>query len=157
MTSPDEYGKCARLATSMILDTAMSMGLTLEGLTDCVSDGSEEADGAFLHQTGENERSSLRRTRTTPPSIPITSIPTPQTDDAGFDRQSPKVTLYGTGTTAAKAEHYFTISETLPPAPSITTSSLPDGKVSEVRKSQTLIATAPSLSHGALVASRPVA
>ena len=49
------------------------------------------------------------------------------------------MTLYGTGNYCGKAEHYFTISENAAAAPSITTSSLPDGKVGEAY-SQTLSA-----------------
>ena len=50
------------------------------------------------------------------------------------------MTLYGTGNYCGKAEHYFTISENAAAAPSITTSSLPGGKVGEAY-SQTLSAT----------------
>ncbi len=49
------------------------------------------------------------------------------------------MTLYGTGNYCGKAEHYFTISENAAAAPSITTSSLPGGKVGEAY-SQTLTA-----------------
>ena len=50
------------------------------------------------------------------------------------------MTLYGTGSYCGKAEHYFTISENAAAAPSITTSTLPDGKVGEAY-SQILTAT----------------
>ena len=61
-------------------------------------------------------------------------------EDEGFDpAKAPKVTLYGTGNYCGKAEHYFTISENTAAAPTITTSSLPDGKVGEAY-SQTLTA-----------------
>ena len=60
------------------------------------------------------------------------------------------MTLYGTGNYCGKAEHYFTISENAAAAPSITTDTLPDGKVGEAY-SQTLTATGTThLSHGAL-------
>jgi uncharacterized repeat protein (TIGR02543 family) len=41
------------------------------------------------------------------------------------------VTLYGTGNYCGKAEHYFTISENAAAAPTITTDTLPNGKVGE--------------------------
>ena len=50
------------------------------------------------------------------------------------------MTLYGTGNYCGKAEHYFTISENAAAAPTITTDTLPGGKVGEAY-SQTLSAT----------------
>ena len=41
------------------------------------------------------------------------------------------MTLYGTGNYCGKAEHYFTISESTAAAPTITTDTLPNGKVGE--------------------------
>ncbi len=50
------------------------------------------------------------------------------------------MTLYGTGNYCGKAEHYFTISENAAAAPTITTDTLPNGKVGEAY-SHTLTAT----------------
>ena len=140
--SPDEYGKCA-LCDKYDLGYCYEHGLlTLEGLTDCVSDGSEKKLTGLSHQTGENETKQL--TENTDYTAIYSNNVHPYTlkpDDAGFDpAKAPKVTLYGTGNYCGKAEHYFTISENAAAAPSITTSSLPDGKVGEAY-SQTLIAT----------------
>ena len=152
----DEYGKCT-LCGKYDLGYCYEHGLlTLEGLTDCVSDGSEKKLTGLSHQTGENETKQLAE-NTDYTAIysnnvnPYTLTP----DDAGFDpEKAPKVTLYGTGNYCGKVEHYFTISENAAAAPSITTSSLPDGKVGEAY-SQTLTAngTTPikwSISGGAL-------
>ena len=152
----DEYGKCT-LCGKYDLGYCYEHGLlTLEGLTDCVSDGSEKKLTGLSHQTGENETKQLAE-NTDYTAIysnnvnPYTLTP----DDAGFDpEKAPKVTLYGTGNYCGKVEHYFTISENVAAAPSITTSSLPDGKVGEAY-SQTLTATgtAPitwSISNGTL-------
>ena len=140
--SPDEYGKCA-LCDKYDFGYCYEHGLlTLEGLTDCVSDGSEKKLTGLSHQTGENETKQLAENTDYTASYsnnvhPYTLTP----DDAGFDpAKAPKVTLYGTGNYCGKAEHYFTISENAAAAPSITTSSLPDGKVGEVY-SQILTAT----------------
>ena len=140
--SPDEYGKCA-LCDKYDLGYCYEHGLlTLEGLTDCVSDGSEKKLTGLSHQTGENETKQLAENTDYTASYsnnvhPYTLTP----DDAGFDSEkAPKVTLYGTGNYCGKAEHYFTISENAAAAPSITTSSLPDGKVGEAY-SHTLTAT----------------
>ena len=136
----DEYGKCT-LCGKYDLGYCYEHGLlTLEGLTDCVSDGSEKKLTGLSHQTGENETKQLAE-NTDYTAIysnnvhPYTLTP----DDAGFDSEkAPKVTLYGTGNYCGKAEHYFTISENTA-VPSITTNTLPNGKVGEAY-SQTLTA-----------------
>ena len=140
--SPDEYGKCA-LCGKYDLGYCYEHGLlTLEGLTDCVSDGSEKKLTGLSHQTGENETKQLAENTDYTAGYsnnvhPYTLAP----DDAGFDpAKAPKVTLYGTGNYCGKAEHYFTISENAASAPSITTDTLPDGKVGEAY-SHTLTAT----------------
>ena len=137
----DEYGKCT-LCGKYDLGYCYEHGLlTLEGLTDCVSDGSEKKLTGLSHQTGENKTKQLAE-NTDYTAIysnnvnPYTLTP----DDAGFDpEKAPRVTLYGTGNYCGKAEHYFTISENAAAAPTITTDSLPDGKVGEAY-SQTLTA-----------------
>ena len=138
----DEYGKCT-LCGKYDLGYCYEHGLlTMEGLTDCVSDGSEKKLTLLSHKTGENETKQLAEntdyTATYSNNVnPYTLKP----DDEGFDTEkAPKVTLYGTGNYCGKAEHYFTISENAAAAPSITTSSLPDGKVGEAY-SQILTAT----------------
>ena len=138
----DEYGKCT-LCGKYDLGYCYEHGLlTLEGLTDCVSDGSEKKLTGLSHQTGENETKQLAENADYTASYsnnvhPYTLTP----DDEGFDSEkAPKVTLYGTGNYCGKAEHYFTISENAAAAPSITTSSLPNGKVGEAY-SHTLTAT----------------
>ena len=140
--SPDEYGKCA-LCDKYDFGYCYEHGLlTLEGLTDCVSDGSEKKLTGLSHQTGENETKQLAENTDYTASYSNNVHPyTLKPDDEGFDSEkAPKVTLYGTGNYCGKAEHYFTISENAAAAPSITTSSLPDGKVGEVY-SQILTAT----------------
>ena len=138
----DEYGKCALCGKYDIGYCYENELLTMEGLTDCVSDGSEKKLTGLSHQTGENETKQLAENTDYTASYsnnvnPYTLTP----DDAGFDSEkAPKVTLYGTGNYCGKAEHYFTISENAAAAPSITTSSLPDGKVGEAY-SQILTAT----------------
>jgi len=154
--SPDEYGKCA-LCDKYDLGYCYEHGLlTLEGLTDCAHDGSEKKLTGLSHQTGENKTKQL--TENTDYTAIYSNNVHPYTltpGDEGFDsKKAPKVTLYGTGNYCGKAEHYFTISENAAAAPSITTSSLPDGKVGEAY-SQTLTAngTTPikwSISGGAL-------
>ena len=152
----DEYGKCA-ICGKYDLGYCYEHGLlTMEGLTDCVSDGSEKKLTGLSHQTGENETKQLAENTDYTASYSNNVHPyTLKPDDAGFDpEKAPKVTLYGTGNYCGKAEHYFTISENAAAAPSITTSSLPDGKVGEAY-SQTLTAngTTPikwSISGGAL-------
>ena len=138
----DEYGKCT-LCGKYDLGYCYEHGLlTLEGLTDCVSDGSEKKLTGLSHQTGENETKQLAENMDytaiySNNVAPYTLTP----EDEGFDpAKAPKVTLYGTGNYCGKAEHYFTISENAAAAPSITTSSLPGGKVGEAY-SQTLSAT----------------
>ena len=130
--------------------------MTMEGLTDCVSDGSEKKLTGLSHQTGENETKQLAENTDYTASYSNNVNPyTLNPNDAGFDpEKAPKVTLYGTGNYCGKVEHYFTISENAAAAPSITTSSLPDGKVGEAY-SQTLTATGTtpikwSISGGAL-------
>ena len=112
----------------------------MEGLTDCVSDGSEKKLTVLSHLTGENETKQL--TENTDYTAIYSNNVHPYTltpDDAGFDSEkAPKVTLYGTGNYCGKAEHYFTISENTA-VPSITTNTLPNGKVGEAY-SQTLTA-----------------
>ena len=140
--SPDEYGKCA-LCDKYDLGYCYEHGLlTLEGLTDCAHDGSEKKLTGLSHQTGENKTKQL--TENTDYTAIYSNNVHPYTltpGDEGFDsKKAPKVTLYGTGNYCGKAEHYFTISENAAAAPSITTSSLPDGKVGEAY-SQTLSAT----------------
>ena len=138
----DEYGKCT-LCGKYDLGYCYEHGLlTMEGLTGCVSDGSEKKLTGLSHQTGENETKQL--TENTDYTAGYSNNVHPYTlapDDAGFDpAKAPKVTLYGTGNYCGKAEHYFTISENVAAAPSITTSSLSDGKVGEAY-SHTLAAT----------------
>ena len=138
----DEYGKCT-LCGKYDLGYCYEHGLlTMEGLTDCVSDGSEKKLTGLSHQTGENETKQLAENTDYTASYSNNVNPyTLNPNDAGFDpEKAPKVTLYGTGNYCGKAEHYFTISENAAAAPSITTSSLPDGKVGEAY-SQTLTAT----------------
>ena len=137
----DEYGKCT-LCGKYDLGYCYEHGLlTLEGLTDCVSDGSEKKLTGLSHQTGENETKQLAENTDYTAGYsnnvhPYTLAP----EDEGFDpEKAPKVTLYGTGNYCGKAEHYFTISENTAAAPTITTSSLPNGKVGEAY-SQTLTA-----------------
>ena len=136
----DEYGKCT-LCGKYDLGYCYEHGLlTMEGLTDCVSDGSEKKLTVLSHLTGENETKQL--TENTDYTAIYSNNVHPYTlkpDDAGFDpEKAPKVTLYGTGNYCGKAEHYFTISENTA-VPSITTNTLPNGKVGEAY-SQTLTA-----------------
>ena len=139
--SPDEYGKCALCGKYDIGYCYENELLTMEGLTDCVSDGSEKKLTGLSHKTGENETKKLAENTDYTASYSNNVNPyTLNPNDAGFDpEKAPKVTLYGTGNYCGKAEHYFTISENAAAAPSITTSSLPDGKVGEAY-SQTLTA-----------------
>ena len=138
----DEYGKCTLCGKYDLGYCYEHELLTMEGLTGCVSDGSEKKLTGLSHQTGENETKQLAE-NTDYIAVysnnvhPYTLTP----DDAGFDTEkAPKVTLYGTGNYCGKAEHYFTISENAASAPTITTAPLPDGKVGEAY-SQTLTAT----------------
>lgn len=84
--SPDEYGKCA-LCDKYDLGYCYEHGLlTLEGLTDCVSDGSEKKLTGLSHQTGENETKQL--TENTDYTAIYSNNVHPYTlkpDDAGFD------------------------------------------------------------------------
>ena len=129
----DEYGKCT-LCGKYDLGYCYEHGLlTMEGLTDCAYDGSEKKLTGLSHQTGENETKQLAEnmdyTAIYSNNVnPYTLTP----DDAGFDpEKAPRVTLYGTGNYCGKAEHYFTISENAAAAPTITTDTLPNGKVGE--------------------------
>ena len=138
----DEYGKCT-LCSKYDLGYCYEHGLlTMEGLTGCVSDGSEKKLTGLSHQTGENETKQLAENTDYTASYSNNVNPyTLKPDDVGFDpAKAPKVTLYGTGNYCGKVEHYFTISENVAAAPSITTSSLPNGKVGEAY-SHTLTAT----------------
>ena len=138
----DEYGKCT-LCDKYDLGYCYEHGLlTLEGLTDCAHDGSEKKLTGLSHQTGENETKQLTENTDYTASYSNNVHPyTLKPDDAGFDpEKAPKVTLYGTGNYCGKAEHYFTISENAAAAPTITTDTLPGGKVGEAY-SQTLSAT----------------
>ena len=140
--SPDEYGKCA-LCDKYDLGYCYEHGLlTLEGLTDCAHDGSEKKLTGLSHQTGENKTKQL--TENTDYTAIYSNNVHPYTltpGDEGFDsKKAPKVMLYGTGNYCGKAEHYFTISENAAAAPTITTDTLPGGKVGEAY-SQTLSAT----------------
>lgn len=152
----DEYGKCM-ICSKYDLGYCYEHGLlTMEGLTDCVYDGSEKKLTGLSYQTGENETKQLAENTDYTASYSNNVAPYTLTpEDAGFDpAKAPKVTLYGTGNYCGKAEHYFTISENAAAAPTITTGSLPDGKVGEAY-SQTLTAngTTPikwSISGGAL-------
>ncbi len=137
----DEYGKCA-ICGKYDLGYCYEHGLlTMEGLTDCVSDGSEKKLTGLSHKTGENETKQLAENTDYTASYSNNVHPyTLKPDDEGFDSEkAPKVTLYGTGNYCGKAEHYFTISENATAAPSITTDTLPNGKVGEAY-SQTLTA-----------------
>ena len=140
--SPDEYGKCALCGKYDIGYCYENELLTMEGLTDCVSDGSEKKLTGLSHKTGENETKQLAENTDYTASYSNNVNPyTLNPNDAGFDpEKAPKVTLYGTGNYCGKAEHYFTISENAAAAPSITTDTLPDGKVGEAY-SHTLTAT----------------
>ena len=114
----DEYGKCT-LCGKYDLGYCYEHGLlTLEGLTDCVSDGSEKKLTGLSHQTGENETKQLAENTDYTASYSNNVHPyTLKPDDAGFDSEkAPKVTLYGTGNYCGKAEHYFTISAEAPAA-----------------------------------------
>ena len=110
--SPDEYGKCALCGKYDIGYCYENELLTMEGLTDCVSDGSEKKLTGLSHKTGENETKQL--TENTDYTAIYSNNVNPYTltpGDAGFDSEkAPKVTLYGTGNYCGKAEHYFTIS-----------------------------------------------
>ena len=129
----DEYGKCT-LCGKYDLGYCYEHGLlTMEGLTDCVSDGSEKKLTGLSHKTGENETKQLAE-NTDYTAIYSNNVHpyTLKPDDEGFDSEkAPKVTLYGTGNYCGKAEHYFTISESTAAAPTITTDTLPNGKVGE--------------------------
>ena len=138
----DEYGKCA-LCGKYDIGYCYEHGLlTMEGLTDCAYDGSEKKLTGLSHKTGENETKQLAENTDYTASYSNNVNPyTLNPNDAGFDpEKAPKVTLYGTGNYCGKAEHYFTISENAAAAPTITTDTLPDGKVGEAY-SHTLTAT----------------
>ena len=129
----DKYGKCT-LCGKYDLGYCYEHGLlTMEGLTDCVYDGSEKKLTRLSHQTGDNETKQLAENTDYTASYSNNVAPYTLTpEDEGFDpEKAPKVTLYGTGNYCGKAEHYFTISENATAAPSITTDTLPNGKVGE--------------------------
>ena len=114
----DEYGKCT-LCGKYDLGYCYEHGLlTMEGLTDCVSDGSEKKLTGLSHQTGENETKQLAENADYTASYSNNVAPYTLTpEDEGFDpAKAPKVTLYGTGNYCGKAEHYFTISTEAPAA-----------------------------------------
>ena len=114
----DEYGKCTLCGKYDLGYCYESGRLTLEGLTDCVSDGSEKKLTGLSHQTGENETKQLAEN--TDYTAVYSNNVAPYTltpEDEGFDpAKAPKVTLYGTGNYCGKAEHYFTISTEAPAA-----------------------------------------
>ena len=114
----DEYGKCTLCGKYDLGYCYESGRLTIEGLTDCVSDGSEKKLTGLSHQTGENETKQLTENTDYTASYSNNVHPyTLKPDDAGFDlEKAPKVTLYGTGNYCGKAEHYFTISAEAPAA-----------------------------------------
>ena len=138
----DDYGKCTLCGKYDIGYCYKNGLLTMEGLTDCAYDGSEKKLTGLSHQTGENETKQL--TENTDYTASYSNNVAPYTltpEDEGFDpAKAPKVALYGTGNYCGKAEHYFTISENAAAAPSITTDTLPNGKVGEAY-SHTLTAT----------------
>ena len=108
----DEYGKCALCGKYDIGYCYENELLTMEGLTDCVSDGSEKKLTGLSHKTGENETKQLAENTDYTASYSNNVAPYTLTpEDEGFDpAKAPKVTLYGTGNYCGKAEHYFTIS-----------------------------------------------
>ena len=114
----DEYGKCTLCGKYDLGYCYESGRLTIEGLTDCVYDGSEKKLTGLSHQTGENETKQLAENTDYTASYSNNVNPyTLNPNDAGFDpEKAPKVTLYGTGNYCGKAEHYFTISAEAPAA-----------------------------------------
>ena len=114
----DEYGKCTLCGKYDIGYCYENGLLTMEGLTDCVYDGSEKKLTGLSHRMGENETKQLAENTDYTADYsnnvhPYTLTP----DDEGFDSEkAPKVTLYGTGNYCGKAEHYFTISAETPVA-----------------------------------------
>ena len=118
--SPDEYGKCA-ICSKYDLGYCYEHGLLrLEGLTDCVSDGSEKKLTGLSHKTGENETKQLAENTDYTASYsnnvhPYTLTP----DDAGFDpEKGPQgdAVRHG-GTTAARRSTISPSAKTLPPRP----------------------------------------
>ena len=114
----DEYGKCTLCGKYDLGYCYESGRLTIEGLTDCVSDGSEKKLTGLSHQTGENETKQLAENTDYIAVYSNNVHPyTLKPDNEGFDSEkAPKVTLYGTGNYCGKAEHYFTISAEAPAA-----------------------------------------
>ena len=114
----DEYGKCTLCGKYDLAYCYENGLLTIEGLTDCVSDGSEKKLTKLSHRTGENETKQLAENTDYTAGYsnnvhPYTLTP----GDEGFDpEKAPKVTLCGTGNYCGKAEHYFTISAETPVA-----------------------------------------
>lgn len=90
----DQYGKCT-LCGKYDLGYCYEHGLlTMEGLTDCVSDGSEKKLTGLSHQTGENETKQLAENTDYTASYSNNVNPyTLNPNDAGFDpEKAPKVT-----------------------------------------------------------------
>ncbi len=114
----DEYGKCTLCGKYDLGYCYESGRLTIEGLTDCVYDGSEKKLTGLSHQTGENETKQLAENTDYIAVYSNNVHPyTLKPDNEGFDSEkAPKVTLYGTGDYCGKAEHYFTISAEAPAA-----------------------------------------
>ena len=91
----DEYGKCA-ICGKYDLGYCYEHGLLrLEGLTDCVSDGSEKKLTGLSHQTGKNETKQLAENTDYTASYSNNVHPyTLKPDDEGFDSEkAPKVLL----------------------------------------------------------------
>ncbi len=82
----DEYGKCT-LCGKYDLGYCYEHGLlTMEGLTDCVSDGSEKKLTGLSHQTGENETKQLAENTDYTASYSNNVAPYTLTpEDEGFD------------------------------------------------------------------------
>ena len=129
----DQYGKCT-LCGKYDLGYCYEHGLlTMEGLTDCVSDGSEKKLTGLSHQTGENETKQLAENTDYTASYSNNVNPyTLNPNDAGFDSEkAPKVTLYGTGNYCGKVGEAYsqtlTATGTTPIKWSISGGALPDG------------------------------
>ncbi len=114
----DEYGKCTLCGKYDLGYCYESGRLTIEGLTDCVYDGSEKKLTGLSHKTGENKTKQLAENTDYIAVYSNNVHPyTLKPDNEGFDSEkAPKVTLYGTGNYCGKAEHYFTISAEAPAA-----------------------------------------
>ena len=114
----DEYGKCTLCGKYDIGYCYENGLLTMEGLTDCVYDGSEKKLTGLSHRMGENETKQLAENTDYTAGYSNNVYPYTLTPgDEGFGpEKAPKVTLYGTGNYCGKAEHYFTISAETPVA-----------------------------------------